>query len=114
MWYHIQVRFSFWAEFFGDGFYGLRTETHAAKTNVEEAYEGCTAWICVCVDWDNEKLSIRVGSSVSTFPKTVTVNLLSLLAPEMEGSSEKYRLMRIDKYHTIQNSPTVVDEGFFN
>ena len=31
-----QVRFSLWADFFSDGFYGFRTETHTAKTNVEE------------------------------------------------------------------------------
>ena len=38
-----RVRFSFRADFFSDGFYGFRTETHTAKTNVEEAYEGCIA-----------------------------------------------------------------------
>ena len=43
----------------------------------------------MCVDWDNEMLPIGVGSTVSTFLKTVTVNLLSLLAPEVKGSSEK-------------------------
>ena len=56
------------------------------------------AWICVCVDWLKTKmLPIGVGSSVSTFLKTVTVSLLSLLAPEVEGSSEKYRMMRTDE-----------------
>ena len=99
--HHTRVRFSFRADFFSDGFYGF----HTAKTNIEEAYV-CTA-LCVCVAWDKEMLPIGVGSSVSTFLKTVvcvafaaaSVSLLSLLAPEVKGSSEKYRMMRTDKYH---------------
>ena len=55
----------------------------------------------MCVDRDNEMLPIGVGSSVSTFLKTVvcvaSVSPLTLLAPEVKGSSEKYRMMRTDE-----------------
>ena len=84
-----RVQFSFRADFFRDGFYGFRTgfrkETHTTKTNVGGAYQGCTAQLCVCVDWDNEMLPIGVGSSVSTFLKLVTVSLQSLLALKWKG-----------------------------
>ena len=56
----------------------------------------------MCVDWVKTKmLPIGVVSSVSTFLKTVvcvaSVSLLSLLAPELEGASKKFRMMRTDE-----------------
>ena len=92
-----QVRFSLWADFLSDGFYGFRTETHTAKTNVEEAYRNAPhSWAYASIGKRNvanrsvhrpanEMLPIEVGSAVSTSLKTVTVSLLSLLAPEEKG-----------------------------
>ena len=89
-----RVRFSFWANLFSDGFRG----SHTAKTNIKGANEGCTTWICVCIDWvETKMLPIGVGSSVSMFLKTVTVSPLSLLVHEVKGSSEQYRKMRTDE-----------------